>query len=869
MRSLLRLSVVLPVVVSLGFGCGGEPPTPTAISALSGMDQTGTVDQTLAAPIVVRVDDQNGVPMAAVSVSFTVAQGGGSLSSATGSTNENGQASTLWTLGTVAGETQQVRATITDISGASAVFNATANPDEPFVISAASGNGQYAFMGTKLSAPIAVQVRDRHANNIPGEVVTFVVPTGRGSLDSAVSFTNSAGLALTGWTVGSTVGIDTAHATLAGVAGSPVVFTATVHNLRVDSVAPSPMVLGGTATVYGTGFSATPANNVIALGSMAPTVTSATTTELEISIPDECQPVGTYGMELTVGVIPVVFSAQVTPGSFLNMDVGDQLILQDPNEYCIQFDAEAANESYLIGVQSTSEAVTSLTPISLVSAGPGAVPSPTAVFESVPELGLRGRSPGDARSAERLRRHREVEAPIRDLDRRNFEWIKSEWVGPQRVSGNTIAAVDSNVVVDDTVEVRVLTGTSCNEYDSVTTVVRYKGTKGIWLEDVANPADGYTSADFEDMSNEFDELIYPADTAQFGGPSDEDENGRIVMVITRLVNEQGSLGFTTSCDYAARSAGNLASNEGEFFYGEAPDPDGVHGEAFDRLGALFVAPQIWAHELVHAIQISRRIAAGGSFPAIWIAEGQATMGEEVVGHRDEGRTVGQNLGLGVAVNWDDTLSTDWYSDGFADMGYYFGWYPTDDNLDATVQGAPHECSWLDSDNGGPCYSGRATYGVPWTLLRWLSDQYRATYPGGEAGLQQDIVNSTLTGYAMLESLIGVSIDSLLAQWAAALYVDDRLGGVNPTLTFNSWDLQDIFFGTYIFGDMEGYLRVGLRLMPNVMSFGSFTRTGNVRGGSTYYALISGGNRPGTAISALDGAGQDLPSHMQVWVVRMQ
>src|SRR5690606_31689121 len=91
-----------------------------------------------------------------------------------------------------------------------------------------------------------------------------------------------------------------------------------------------------------------------------------------------------------------------------------------------------------------------------------------------------------------------------------------------------------------------------------------------------------------------------------------------------------------------------------------------------------------------------------------------------------------------------------------------------------VATAPEQCSWLDlasKGNTGPCISGREVYGVPWLFLRWLSDQFGPQVAGGETGVQKGLIESTLSGYANVENVVGVKIDTLLAQWAAALYTD--------------------------------------------------------------------------------------------------
>jgi hypothetical protein len=395
--------------------------------------------------------------------------------------------------------------------------------------------------------------------------------------------------------------------------------------------------------------------------------------------------------------------------------------------------------------------------------------------------------------------------------------------------------------------------------------VRNIGTKSIWLEDVANPPGGYSAGDFQSLAQKFDDVVYAADAAYFGAPTDTDANGRVVMVITKEANRQESFGFSNVCDLAPRSVTNLASNEGEVFYGETPDPNGVFGIDFDVADALFFAPVIQAHGLVHVIQLGNRLAAGGPFPAPWILEGQATLGEEIVGYFDEGRTAGSNLPASVMFNQDNPASLDWYGMAVIDLAHYFGWgfdaFSTTSSS-SRVAAAPQECSFLalPPDNPGPCLGDRDVHGTAWSLLRWLSDQFGPTYPGGEAALHQDIIaSSTSSGFALIASLIGVPMDSLLAQWAAMLYVDDRLSGANPRLTMTSWNLFDIFNNA----------PVSMRLLPDPVTFSDFTKSKRVRAASTYYTLISGTNRPGTAVQALDDAGQNLPAHMQMWVVRMK
>ena len=151
------------------------------------------------------------------------------------------------------------------------------------------------------------------------------------------------------------------------------------------------------------------------------------------------------------------------------------------------------------------------------------------------------------------------------------------------------------------------------------------------------------------------------------------------------------------------------------------------------------------------------------------------------------------------------------------------------------------------------------YGVPYTLLRWISDQYGPTFPGGEKGLHRKLIDNAFTGYATLSDVTGTPIDVLLARWAAALYVDDRVPGIDPKLTFTSWNLTNI----------EAGLIPVTHLLPRDRPFGAFSDQIAVRGGSTAYFLVSGAGRPATGIRMRDLSDGTLPSVMRLWVVRTQ
>ena len=78
-------------------------PGPRTLSGISGDEQKGVAGARLAEPFVVSVLDQNGDPFAGTTVTFTVTAGGGTLSATTVTTDADGRAAAVLTLGNAPG----------------------------------------------------------------------------------------------------------------------------------------------------------------------------------------------------------------------------------------------------------------------------------------------------------------------------------------------------------------------------------------------------------------------------------------------------------------------------------------------------------------------------------------------------------------------------------------------------------------------------------------------------------------------------------------------------------------------------------------------------------------------------------------------
>lgn len=98
---------------------------PTDIVVAQGGLQTGKIATALKNDIVVRVIGANNTPMAGVTVTFKVTEGGGGISPQSATTSTQGEITGKWTLGTVAGSNTVVASAL---ALAPVVIRATAVP---------------------------------------------------------------------------------------------------------------------------------------------------------------------------------------------------------------------------------------------------------------------------------------------------------------------------------------------------------------------------------------------------------------------------------------------------------------------------------------------------------------------------------------------------------------------------------------------------------------------------------------------------------------------------------------------------------------------------------------------------------------------
>jgi len=198
-------------------------PLVTTLTDVSGGKQSGTVGTTLPLPIVMKAKDASGKAVAGAPITYTDGGLGGTFSPNPGITGSNGQASTTYTLPTVA---KIIAVTGTDGSvHVSATETSLAGPAT--TLSIVSGNNQTGTHGKALAKKLIVSVTDKYNNPISGVSVTFTDNGAGGTFSTKTPVTGTNGQASVTYTCGTKTGTITISASTSTL--GPVNFTETVQ----------------------------------------------------------------------------------------------------------------------------------------------------------------------------------------------------------------------------------------------------------------------------------------------------------------------------------------------------------------------------------------------------------------------------------------------------------------------------------------------------------------------------------------------------------------------------------------------------------------------------------------------------------------
>ncbi len=182
-------------------GTGKE--TPESMIGAGGNLQFGIVNSKLSTPLKVRVLAANGRPVRGIIVEFSVENSNAIFSDTNATTNGDGYAQTIVTLGPKA-DSVRISASVLGLKGSPVKFTLFAASSTAAKLELTSGNNQTGMAGNFLSNQISVFVTDFYSNPVPNALVYFT--TNNGSFQQPSSLTDSLGYAFSTWKLDTIVG---------------------------------------------------------------------------------------------------------------------------------------------------------------------------------------------------------------------------------------------------------------------------------------------------------------------------------------------------------------------------------------------------------------------------------------------------------------------------------------------------------------------------------------------------------------------------------------------------------------------------------------------------------------------------------------
>jgi hypothetical protein len=657
-----------------------------------------------------------------------------------------------------------------------------AKPPASIVI--VSGNAQVPTeVGTRLALPLQVKVLDDQGGAIRGVSVGW--STTAGSFAAPTSVTDRSGVATTEWTLGPTAGNQSATA---AVAGKSVVF-------RQAAVAgPLDQIILGRDTVLllgvGDGFrlSARAADrfgNDLSIATKVEVTDSSVVSIQNLGngafltalVADKKTTVIATARAVTKTGTVVVMPPPCRSGALVaTLAIGEMAVFAGPaaSEFCVSGTTAGAE---FIAVPFYSDFTGSLLRLSISTGGTttNVTNRMAPGFQmSVPPLRIQ------------LRRDERFEMELRERSQRELSPLIPMARAAAVQSGGRLNLNVALPQIGDLLNLNTNSSSTCSSPKIRTGRVVAITNGAIVVADTANPANGFTTEDYQYFGAGFDTLVYPVDTLSFGAPTDKDGNQRVILFFTRAVNELTPPGqsfyiggFFFNRDLFPKTTtgavqGCEASNFAEMFYLLVPDPNGVVNQnarsvEFVRevmLGTL-------AHELQHLINSSRHlyINSSNTFEEVFLDEGLSHIAEELAFFRASGLSARQN------IDYETIQSSSTLLDAF--------------NTFQVPNLRRFREFLLNPLTNSPYASSAtiATRGGIWAFLRYAADRRG----GDENQLWMQLANppADVRGLANLNRAVTTDLSGWVRDWSVANYADDFITGLASVVTEPSWNIRSV------------------------------------------------------------------------------
>ena len=229
---IVKIRAMASSAASVDFTLSVSRSVPALISSVYGDRLTGEAGS-IFYPLMVRVTDQAGYPVANVPVYFQALTSGAEVEDDQPlHTGDDGQVAAKVWLGMAAGS-YLYQASSSHVDGSPILFNLTAAPGPAADMTIYEGDRQSARALKALPSPVKVRISDRFGNGVAEQSVQFEPLSGGGTISSAKVTTDVNGLAAAQWTLGDT-GTQSLEARCPALPGKQVRFSAVL----IENLAP-------------------------------------------------------------------------------------------------------------------------------------------------------------------------------------------------------------------------------------------------------------------------------------------------------------------------------------------------------------------------------------------------------------------------------------------------------------------------------------------------------------------------------------------------------------------------------------------------------------------------------------------------------
>ena len=674
---------------------------------------------------------------------------------------------------------------------------------EPHAVEKVAGDLQAGFIGEPLALAAVVRVTDANGHPAGLVQVRFAVTSGGGSVAPASVVTNPAGLAQTNWTLGTA-----AQHTLAATAGSVTAqFQATGERLpltiETDSLSRARLTLpylvrlrarGGSTEGYAWSLgqgSSLPAGLVFdPRGTIDGVPEDTATVVLEVRLTDS---------EGAEAVREFTLRACDAP---LGLELGEVRILEEDAMRGCGFYVRAprAGAYYRVTLAGTDGRSSAIMPVALhvePDAADNRAPAAAAPPRQVAYRAAASRAFRQTISTRELQEIQEIEranAALHQEIRRQEDELFSRLSADGRLeilpdrstrAGGTVAADAGRIPSTRTFRLYNPTAEPWDRCDTYTTLEARLVTQNRHIavyEDAGEEA-GISKANADRIIAYYADYGAPVIERYFGGTSDVNGDGRVIVVVDPLLN--GVRAFVWGGDHTLPRETCASSNEMELVRMSAAAFAQLDSERYWAFGGL-------VHEVKHVSSLYKRVrhslgVAGEMSPGFhptWIEEGTAEIAKEMSsrlaweaagGPAVNARVTGEELEAGINGSYPEVY-------GIVNLigrtASAFAWF-TD---------RPNAVTFQPRERGN-------VYGSGWHYHRFLRDWFGAagTSPAGDEAFVT-VLNDSLTapGLPGIESVSGLSFGELLTQHAVAMSVagaEDSL--VDGVPRFSSYDFPEV------------------------------------------------------------------------------